>query len=236
MSAPGVLYAVGVGPGDPELITVKAARVLGRARTILAASSTKNDHSLALSIAEPYLAPGVRMRTILLGFPMTRDRAVLEKAWRDNAARTLEALADGRDAAFITLGDPLTYSTFLYLERAVRALEPGVRIEAVPGVSSIQAAAAAAGVGLAESGQNLVVLSGVDDPERLRQGLAAADNAVILKTYRSFPAIRNILVEMGLADKAVLVSRVGLPGQRIDRDLSACPDTPSYFSLILVNK
>ncbi|WP_243362017.1 precorrin-2 C(20)-methyltransferase [Fundidesulfovibrio terrae] len=234
MIRPGILHAVGVGPGDPDLLTLKAVKVLSAAEVVFAAASSKNDYSQALSIASPHMRPETPV--VRLDFPMTRDRAVLEAAWHANARAVLETLARGADAAFITLGDPMTYSTFLYLWRTMREMDPGARVEIVPGVSSIQAAAAAAGFGLAESGQNLAVLSGVDDPERLRRTLDACDSAVILKAYKGFPALREILESMGLADRAILVSRCGLSGQAITRGLRDCPERPPYFSLILVKK
>jgi len=234
MSALGTLFAVGAGPGDPELITLKAVRVLGQTPVVFAASSSKNDYSLALSIVSPHLRPDTPV--VRLPFPMTRDRRVLEAAWLANATLVLEHLRTGRDAAFVTLGDPVTYSTYQYLSRTLRAVEPDVPLAIVSGVSSIQAASAAAGRGLAESGENLLVLSGVDSPERLRRSLEIADNAVILKAYRTFPQLKALLCEMGLADKAVLVSRCGLDGQAVHQGLSNCPDKPPYFSLILVKK
>lgn len=234
MSALGTLYAVGAGPGDPELITLKAVRVLSLAPVVFAAASSKNDYSLALSIVSPHMRPNTPV--VRLPFPMTRDRRVLEASWNANAQLVLEHLRSGQDAAFVTLGDPVTYSTYQYLSRTLRGMEPGVPLSIVSGVSSIQASAAAAGIGLAESGENLMVLSGVDSPERLRRCLEIADNAVILKAYRTFPQLKALLTDMGLADKAVLVSRCGLEGQAVHVGLADCPDKPPYFSLILVRK
>jgi precorrin-2/cobalt-factor-2 C20-methyltransferase len=231
---PGTLFAVGVGPGDPDLLTLKAVKALRAATVVFAAASSKNDYSQALSIASPHMRADTPV--VRLDFPMTRDDAVLKAAWEANARAVLEALARGDDAAFITLGDPMTYSTFLYLWRTMRDMDPSARVAVVPGVSSIQAAAAAAGFGLAESGQNLAVLSGVDDPARLRRALEACDSAVILKAYKGFPALREMLKSMGLADRAILVSRCGLEGESITRGLADCPERPPYFSLILVKK
>lgn len=231
---PAVLYAVGVGPGDPDLITLKAVKALNSAAVVFAAASTKNDYSLALSIAAPHMRPDTPVEH--LGFPMTKDAAVLEAAWQANAQAVLQALDQGRDCAFITLGDPMTYSTFLYLWRTMRAMKPDVRVEIVPGVSSVQASAAAAGIGLVESGENLAILSGVDDTGRLRKALEACDSAVILKAYRSYPRLLELLRSMELAEKSVLVSRCGLDGQSIQHGLTECDGHPPYFSLILVKK
>jgi len=234
MTRLGILYAVGVGPGDPELVTMKAAKVLAGADVVFAAASTKNDYSLALSIAAPHMRPGTPVTC--LGFPMTRDERVLEEAWNANARTVLTALTQGLDAAFITLGDPMTYSTFLYLWRTLRSMEPALAVEIVPGVSSIQAAASAAGFGLAESGETLAVLSGTYDIGHLRRTLAVCHTAVILKAYKSFPQLKALLESMGLAEKSLLVSRVGLTGQSIQRGLADCPSQPPYFSLILIRK
>ena len=234
MKRPAVLYAVGVGPGDPDLITLKAVKALNSAAVVFAAASTKNDYSLALSIAAPHMRPDTPVEH--LGFPMTKDAAVLEAAWQANAAAVLKALDDGREAAFITLGDPMTYSTFQYLWRTMRAMNPDVRVEIIPGVSSVQASAAAAGIGLVESRENLAILSGVDDTGRLRKALEACDSAVILKAYRSYPKLLELLRSMGLAEKSVLVSRCGLEGQAIQHGLTDCDGHPPYFSLILVKK
>ncbi len=234
MSALGRLYGIGVGPGDPELLTLKAARILGQVAAVFAASSSGNDHSIAQSIVAPHLAPEVPV--IRLAFPMTRDTVALEAAWRANAAAMAGVLVSGRDAAFITLGDPLLYSTFGYVLPLVTELLPGLETMVVPGVTSFQAAAAATGTVLAASGENLLVASGVDAPDRLRQALATADNAVILKAYRQFPRLRRMLTDMGLAGGTTFVTRLGHDGEAVERDLAKAPEAPHYLSLCLVKR
>lgn len=230
----GTLYGLGVGPGDPELLTLKAARILGRVDAVLAASSTKNDYSLSLDIVRPHLRPGVEV--IRLGFPMTRDREVLESAWEKNAALAADILKSGRDAAFITLGDPLLYSTFGYLLPRLRATLPEAGVSIVPGITSFQAAAAAAGEVLAESGENLLILSGVAGEARNGELLEMADRAVILKAYRNFPAIRELLRRKGREGGTIFATRLGIDGERVIRELEDAPDAPHYLSLCLVGK
>ncbi len=230
----GALYGLGVGPGDPELVTLKAARILGRVDAVLAASSTKNDYSLSLDIVRPHLRPGVEV--IRLGFPMTRDREVLESAWEKNAALAADILKSGRDAAFITLGDPLLYSTFGYLLPRLRAILPEAGVSIVPGITSFQAAAAAAGEVLAESGESLLILSGVAGETRNGELLEMADRAVILKAYRNFPAIRELLRSKGRERGTVFATRLGIDGERVIRELEDAPDAPHYLSLCLVGK
>ena len=230
----GTLYGIGVGPGDPELITLKAVRILGTVDIIFAAASTKNDYSTAYSIAEPHLKNGVEV--IQLGFPMTKDPDELDKAWQANARIVAAELDKGRNAAFLTLGDPLTYSTYGYLQRTLLNLDPDTRLRAVPGITSFHAAAARVGFVLAESRESVLITSGVSDKDRLEAQLDVADNAVILKAYKNFEEIRDTLTRLRLADKTVLVSRLGMEGESILTDIKDAPDKPHYFSLALVKK
>ena len=234
MTRYGTLYGIGVGPGDPELITLKAVNTLRKVDVVFAAASTKNEASLAQAIAAPHLREGVMI--IRLDFPMTRDEAVLEEAWRANADVVATVLAEGKNAAFLTLGDPLTYSTFGYLLRTLNGLLKEIPVEVIPGITSYQAAAAHTGRVLAESGESLAVVSGVASEEELTRILSAADSAVILKAYKNLPAIRRVLTKLGLADSAVFVTRLGHEGEEVITNLADVPDKPSYFSLLLVRK
>ncbi len=230
----GHLYGIGVGPGDPELLTIKAANVLGRVDLILAASSTRNDDSLALDIARPHLKQGTRV--IRLGFPMSRDEDTLQSAWVENARLVLKELEAGHDAAFITLGDPLLYSTFAYLLRTLRTLAPDQEVTVVPGITSFQAVAAATQTVLAESAQNLLILPGIREAKDLRKSLEGADNAVILKAYTNFSAIREQLRTFPTPTHCVFASRMGMKEQFITRSLDEAPDNPTYLSLMLLTK
>ncbi|MHC1787911.1 precorrin-2 C(20)-methyltransferase [Solidesulfovibrio sp.] len=234
MSRLGTLYGLGVGPGDPELLTIKAARILGQVDAVFAASSSKNDYSIAEAIVAPHLPAGASV--LRLPFPMTRDDAVLAAAWEANAAAMTGVLAAGRDAAFITLGDPLLYSTFGYVLPLVRDRLPGLPIEIVPGITSFQAAAAKTGQVLVESGENLLIASGVDEEGRLRRALAEADNAVIVKAYRNFPRLRTMLGELGLAPGTTFVTRLGHAGESVVDDLAEAPEKPHYLSLCLIKR
>lgn len=234
MTQKGTLYGIGVGPGDPELLTLKAVRALGEVDVVFAAASTKNDYSTAYSIAKPHLKDGVRVEH--LGFPMTKDKDTLEAAWAANAKVVSSVLNSGKNAAFLTLGDPLTYSTYGYLQRTLLAVDPATRLQAIPGITSFHAAASQIGLVLAESKESLLITSGVTDPEKLEAQLDVADNAVILKAYKNFGEIRATLEKLRLGDKTVLVSRLGMDGESILMDIKDAPETPHYFSLALIKK
>lgn len=230
----GTLYGIGVGPGSPDLLTLRAVKVLGTVDVVLAAASPRNDYSTALETARPHLRPETEL--LRLEFPMTRDAAVLREAWDTAAATTERVLRQGRSAAFLTIGDPLIYSTFGYLARTLRERAPDLPIVTVPGITSFQAAASRTNTVLCEGRENLLVLPGINSGEELAHGLAHADNAVILKAYRNFPAIRAALETAGCADRAVFASRVHLEGEMITGDLASLPDVPPYLSLVLARK
>nr|WP_157871446.1 precorrin-2 C(20)-methyltransferase [Pseudodesulfovibrio piezophilus] len=234
MTMKGTLYGIGVGPGDPELLTLKAVRALGEVDVIFAAASTKNDYSTAYSIAKPHLKADVQV--IHLGFPMTKDERELKAAWEKNAQEVATVLDSGKNAAFITLGDPLTYSTYGYLQRTLLATNPDTRLQAIPGITSFHAAAAKVGLVLAESKESLLITSGVADAAKLEAQLDVADNAVILKTYKNFDEIRSTLERLRLDDKTVLVSQLGMNGESILMDIKDAPKRPHYFSLALIKK
>jgi precorrin-2/cobalt-factor-2 C20-methyltransferase len=227
------LFGIGIGPGDPELITVKAVKVLSQVDIVFAAASTKNSYSIAWEIASPYLREGVPL--VQLGFPMTRDKKRLETAWEENVHKIHSALMEGRDAAFITIGDPLTYSTFGYIMDTMKKRHPEVSIQVIPGVTSYQAAAAAAQEVLAEGEESLCVVSGALGPDRLKEIIRHTDNVVIVKVYRHYREILDVLNGLDLSSRSVLISRCGLPGEEIVHDPSVCPDRAlPYLSLILI--
>ncbi len=230
----GMLYGVGVGPGDPELLTLRAVRVLGEVDRVYAARSSKNTHSVSWDIVRPHLREGIEVQA--LPFPMTRDQAELRAAWEANAARVLADLRAGRSVAFLTLGDPLTYSTFGYLLRTLRAMDPAAPVEVVPGVTSYCAAAAASGTVLAEAEETLAIVSGAKGGEQLRRAAQGADSFVILKAYKRFDDLTATMEELGLLEGAVLVSNCGREGERIVTDVSPDEPAPQYFSLMLARK
>lgn len=230
----GILYGVGTGPGDPELLTLKAVKVLSVVDRVYAARSSKNAHSVSHGIVRPHLRQGVDVQS--LPFPMTRDQEVLDKAWTANAQRVLDDLRQGLNVAFLTLGDPMTYSTFGYLWRTLRELDPEAPVEVVPGITSYCAAAAASGTILAEAEETLAVVSGAKGGETLRQAARVADSVVVLKAYKEFADIQQSLEELGMLEHSVLVSNCGQAGERIAQDCSFNGDRPQYFSLVLARK
>ena len=230
----GILYGVGVGPGAPDLLTLRAVRVLGEVDVILAAASPRNDFSAALDTARPHLRPDVRVER--LEFPMTRDKAVLREAWRVAAQTTRGVLESGQSAAFLTIGDPLVYSTFGYLMRTLGECAPHLRVEVVPGITSFQAAAARTRTVLCENGETLRIIPGINSKQSLEESLQESDTAVILKVYRNLPAIAEALDATQRLDSCLLASHVEQPAESVRQGLGGLEGTPPYMSLILSRK
>ena len=230
----GILYGVGVGPGAPDLLTLRAVRVLGEVDVILAAASPRNDFSAALDTARPHLRPDVRVQR--LEFPMTRDKAVLHEAWRVAAQTTRDVLESGQSAAFLTIGDPLVYSTFGYLMRTLGECAPHLKVEVVPGITSFQAAAARTRTVLCENGETLRIIPGINSRQSLEESLHESDTAVILKAYRNLPAIAEALDATKRLDSCLLASHVEQPAESVRQGLGGLEGTPPYMSLILSRK
>lgn len=227
----GILYGIGVGPGDPELLTLRAMRALREADVVLSAASSKNEHSIARSIAAPYLSDAIAEQE--LRFPMTHDRAALKLAWRENAEVTASLLQDGKNVVFLTLGDPLIYSTFGYLMQSLKKICPDASITVIPGITSFQAAAAATGTILCESHENLLISPGIKSEETLLQDLQLADNIAILKAYKNIDAIRQALRKTPKKLRHTFVSRLGLEGEQVCGLIEDVPTQPTYLSLLL---
>ena len=214
----GILYGLGVGPGDPELLTLKAARVLNSVDVVFAASSTKNSYSLAVSIARPHIFDLTAVR--MLKFPMTRDKETLEKAWRSHAMTIIDEVEQGKNVAFLTLGDLMTYSTYGYVIRYIEELAPEVPIISVPGITSYQAAAAAVNRPLVEGEESMLLVSGARGGDRLRDQAQSPDTVVLLKAYRNCEDITRALEESNLLENSVAVSRCSLPDQEVYEDVA----------------
>lgn len=231
-----IIYAVGVGPGDPELITRKAERILRSAAVICAPTGQAEAASFALSIVEQYLDRS-RQEIIEQVFPMSKNAADLTPFWREAAATVAAHARAGRSVAFITIGDPFLYSTFLYIYRILKEEYPDLPIEIVPGISSVFAAAAAAGVPLGMASDRIAILPATYEADELRQVLIDFDTVVLMKVHRRFEAIYALLVELGLQDKAVYIRRVSSEQEEIVTKLSSLSGQAlDYMSLVIIQK
>jgi len=230
----GKLFGVGVGPGDPELITVKAVRVIKEADIIFTAASTKNTYSLAVEIASAYISPSARIEK--LSFPMTKDVKEVETAWIHNAKQIAKSLKQGKNAVFLTLGDPTTYSTFGYILKKIDSIMPEADIETIPGITSFHAASARLNRILVEGEESLLVTSGAFGGDRIRH-IDGVENVAIVKAYKNIKDINKALKETGLSKKCVAVSKCGRENEEIIENIDTLEKrTPDYWTLILASK
>lgn len=243
------LTAVGLGPGDPELITMKGRRAIRAAQLIFVPRSRTGEQSLALRIAQSLLE-AERQHIVELPLPMTRNSAELLPAWQAAADQIAAQFAEYAEAAvslteiegvYLLLGDPLLYGTFTYIWEQLVAHHPRIEIDIVPGVTSFAASAARAQVPLSTTSDRVAILpaSYETDAAQLRRLLADFDTVILMKVGRVLPQILKALAEMDLLDSTVYAERVGMPEERIvfGPDLAAlCNERRPYLSLLIVKR
>ena len=228
-NAPGTLYGLGVGPGDPELLTLKALRIL-RAVTVLAYPAPSEGDSLARAIAAPHLPDG--QIEIAIRMPLDAKQFPAEDVYGPAAREIAEHLQAGRDVAALCEGDPFFYGSFMYL---FERLAGEHKIEVVPGVSSPMACAAALAAPLAARNDVLSVLPAPLDEDSLTARLEVCDAAAIVKVGRHIAKVRRILQNLDLETRARYIERASLPAERF-LPLSQAPDPAPYFSMVLVHR
>lgn len=234
---PGRLVGIGVGPGAPDLLTVRALRALHRATVVLAPCTDLSAPGRAEAIVRE-AAPEVRVERVV--FAMTDIESDRNDALDAAGRLVLDHLEAGAEVAFITLGDPNLYSTFSSMAERVTIARPGTRIETIPGVMAFQELAARSGTVLADGQQSFLILpanQALDAEARHELGhqLADAERTVVLyKGGRHVEALTDIVREAGRLDDAVLGELLGLPGERV-ADLASVADRPaSYLSAVIV--
>lgn len=228
MSA-GRLYGVGLGPGDPGLVTLRAAEVI-RSAEVIAYPARPGEPSFARSIAAGLIPAG--LEEIVMDVPMTPARWPAQAAYDTGAARIAEVLAAGRDVVCLCEGDPFFYGSFMYLHARLSAR---FAVEVVPGVTSVSAASARAGRPLSARNERVAVLPGPLPDGELRARISEAESVAIMKLGRHLGRIRAVLAGMGLLERALYIERATLAQERI-LPLAEAPDPAPYFSLILLTK
>ncbi|HEY2428573.1 MAG TPA: precorrin-2 C(20)-methyltransferase [Acidimicrobiales bacterium] len=227
-----MLVGVGVGPGDPELMTIGAVRQLRSADRVVAPSTAVDAVGRAESIVRQ-AAPDVRVERI--PFVMAPGAGARAATAADAAARIVAWLDAGETVAFVTLGDPNVYSTFSTIAAAVRRLRPAVPVKTVPGIMAFQDLAARAGTVLLDDAESLTLVTAVDGPEAAAAALADPSRAVVVyKGGRHLPAIAKALADSGRLDGAVLGELLGLPGERVTAVAAAGDQPASYLATVIV--
>jgi precorrin-2 C20-methyltransferase/precorrin-3B C17-methyltransferase len=232
----GILYGVGLGPGDPELVTVKAARLIAQA-DVIAYHSARHGRSIARAIAEPYLRGGQVEEQLV--YPVTTEatdhpggyEGAIADFYEDAAARLMTHLAAGRDVVLLAEGDPLFFSSYMHMHKRISA-----RFETriVPGVTSVSAASAAVGTPLVEGDDVLTVLPGTLPPDELAERLRGTHAAAIMKVSRHFAGIQDALKRAGRLDDAYYVERASHGEQRVSPVADVDPNSVPYMAIVIV--
>ena len=228
----GRLYGIGVGPGDSELLTLKAVRIIKECDIVLAPRKSEDDDSTALRIVEG--AIDLKDKEVLL--PIFARSKATESFWeygRKASQEIVDLLAQGKDIAFITLGDVSIYSTFYYMQTYVK--EKGYEVVIIPGISSFSAGAAMAGIPLVLGMENLIVMPSIGDKDKLRDAIGKFDNLVIMKAGKNIPLLLDMMEEKGVpSERATVISNVGMDGEYIgpmDRNREY-----GYFTTVIISK
>ena len=241
-SQTGHLYLVGVGPGDPELMTYKAVRILTDAKVWAVPMAKENGSSSALQITSQ-MVPSNGRKILELCFPMKKvflgqetDQLLLQ-AWGKAADEVITYLDQGKDVAFPTLGDATLYSTAFYLLPMILERRPQTKVTVVPGITAMAACAASQSSPLALGDDVLAVVPAAFEDDRLRHILTSLDAVVLMKVYRRLDALIDLLTELDLVDQAVLIERSGMPDERVYTDIRQARGLKlHYFSTMLIRK
>lgn len=230
MTRPGTLYGLGVGPGDPELLTLKALRIL-RAAPVIAYPAPEHGESFARAIVAGHLSPA--QREIAIHIPLVSERYPAQVVYDRAAEELASELAAGRDVAVLCEGDPFFYGSFMYLSAR---LAERFRVEVVPGVSSLMACAGALGIPLAARNDVLAVIPAPLDEATFAARLNGTEAVAVIKLGRHFAKVHALLQRLSLAEQARYIEHASMASQRILRLAEVDPAAVPYFSMILVHR
>lgn len=229
---PGNFYGIGLGPGDPELLTMKAIHIIQRADCIFVPKSDTKEDSLALEIVQDYVR-GKRVTEQV--YPMTKDKSVLDSAWLKSAEEIRAEVINGNNVAYLTLGDPMTFSTYIYLLRQLNTLLPEHAIHTIPGITSYNAAACAANFPLLTGDERLAVIPVPKDITELRSIIEAFDTIVLMKVAKKLDEVIQLLEEMQLSENALFASYIGQRDAYLTCDIISLKGSGrGYMSVLIV--
>ena len=227
----GKLYGIGTGPGDPELLTIKAVNAIQKC-SVIAVPKTGNDERTAFSIINKYLGG---KELLECRFPMEQDIAKRKEARQLAANHIIQVLESGKDVGFVTLGDPTIYSTYMYVHDIIAS--QGFDAEIIPGITSYTAAAAALGVALCEGDEILTIIPARHN-KNINELLDYPGNKVIMKSGANLTHVLKKLKERGYEDKTKIACRVAMDGQRLYTSIEKYEESPEtgYFTLLIVKE
>ncbi|MBI4221727.1 MAG: precorrin-2 C(20)-methyltransferase [Planctomycetes bacterium] len=230
----GNFYGIGLGPGDPELLTLKALHTIQKADCIFAPKSDSKEDSLALEIVKDYVKG---KRVIEQVYPMTKDKETLNTAWLKAAEEIHTEVKNGYNVVYLTLGDPMTFSTYIYLLRHLNTMLPEKAIHTIPGITSYNAAACAANFPLLTGDDRLAVIPIPKDIAELRPILESFDTIVMMKVAKKLDEVIQLLEEMKLSENALFASYIGQKDAYLTCDIVSLKGSGmGYMSVLIVKR
>ncbi len=213
----GVLYGISLGPGDPDLITVKGAAILGTCRHVFVPRGREGSGNAVLALAAKHLNPEARIHEVI--FPTSTGRAEVEAAWGESAPTIAELLDSGEDVCLIARGNIQLYSTYTQFLRVLRRHVPDLEVVTIPGITPFGAAAALTNFPLGRAKEPIIILPGAEDLEAVRRALTAGATLILMNIGRRLGGILDVLEAGGAIGRSVFVSHAGMEDQFIETDL-----------------
>jgi len=236
------LIGIGVGPGDPDLLTVKAVKAIQDADVIMCPASAEDRPSIALSVISSLIDKSKNQEIVKLIFPMTKDKDILEAHWKANAKIMAEKVLSGKNVAYLTVGDPYLYSTWIYMHRDISANYPDIKISVIPGIVSMFTFASKVGISIAEGAEKVAIIPSCYDLSSVKEIAKHSEVLVFLKDGRYFDKVIELLKESGFPENSIFAI-----GQDLGTDheiirkmtLGEVNDgtlTTKYFSILVVKR
>jgi len=236
------LIGIGVGPGDPDLLTIKAVKAIQNADIIMCPASKEDRPSIAYSVISSLIDKSKNQEIIKLIFPMTKDKDILEQSWKKNAKIMAETVLSGKNVVYITVGDPFLYSTWIYMHRDLKEKYPDMSINVIPGIVSMFTFASKVGVSIAEGAEKVAIIPSCYDLSSVKEIAKNSESMIFLKDGRYFDQVIEVLKESGFPDNSIfaigqdlgtdkeIIRKLTL-GEVNDKTL-----TTKYFSILVVKR
>ena len=236
------ITCVGCGPGDPELLTVKAVKSIKNADVIMCPTSKEGKDSIAYSIISTIVDETKKPEIINLVFPMVKDKEILEDTWERNARMIADVVRAGKNVVYLTVGDPSLYSTWIYVQRELKSKYPDIKINVIPGIVSMFAFASKVGISIAEGDETMAVIPACYDLGRVKETAKNCDTMIFLKDGRYFDQVIALLREAGFPDTSLfaIAQDVGTDQEIVRKltlgEVTQDSFTTKYFSIMVVKR
>jgi precorrin-2/cobalt-factor-2 C20-methyltransferase len=235
------LFCVGCGPGDPELLTIKALNLIKEADVIFVPTSKSDKPSIALSIVSQFINKTTKI--VNLVFPMVKDKNSLKEYWQKNTLEISEMVRTGKKTLYLTVGDPSLYSTWIYIHRELKNNHKDIEVEIIPGITSIFAFAAESKISLVEGDEHLSVVPACYDLDKVKNTVKSSDTIVFLKDGRYFDNVIDMLSETGFSDESQIAIAQDVSTKENILEIKQLKDikgkkqpSQTYFSIMVVKR